>query len=54
MVKFNEKSLDELSKKFPQVPNRKLTMESNLEDLHEAQKIIKDIKRNLKKRDKRA
>lgn len=45
MIKFSEASLEELSEKFPQMPNRKLTMENSLDDIHEAQEILKQIRK---------
>lgn len=45
MIKFNEASLEELSEKFPQIPNRKLTMENSLEDIYEAQELLKQLKK---------
>ena len=45
MIKFSEASLEELSKKFPQMPNRKLTIVNSLEDIQEAQELLKQIKK---------
>ena len=44
MNRFGEASLEELSQKFPQIPNRKLTIENGLEDIHETQELLKQIK----------
>lgn len=46
MIRFSEASLEELSEKFPQMPNRKLTMVNSLEDIHEAQELLKQIKKH--------
>lgn len=45
MIRFSEASLEELSEKFPQMPNRKLTMVNSLEDIQEAQELLKQIRK---------
>lgn len=45
MIRFGEASLEELSEKFPQMPNRKLTMVNSLEDIQEAQELLKQIRK---------
>ncbi len=44
MIKFSEASLEELSENFPQMPNRRLTMENSLDDIHEAKELFMQIK----------
>lgn len=46
MIRFSEASLEELSEKFPQMPNRKLTMVNSLEDIQEAQELLKQIRKH--------
>lgn len=45
MIKFSEASLEELSENFPQMPNRRLTMENSLDDIHEAKELLMQIKK---------
>ena len=45
MIRFREPSLEELSEKFPQMPNRKLTMVNSLEDMQEAQELLVQIRK---------
>lgn len=45
MIKFSEASLEELSESFPQMPNRRLTMENSLDDIHEAKELLMQIKK---------
>lgn len=45
MIKFNEASLEELSKKFPQIPNRRLMMQNGLEDIQAAKEIMNEIRK---------
>ena len=45
MIRFSEATVEELSKRFPQMPNRKLTMVNSLEDIHEAQELLKEIRK---------
>lgn len=46
MIKFSEASLGELSENFPQMPNRRLTMENSLDDIHEAKELFTQIKKH--------
>lgn len=47
MIKFNEASLEDLSKNFPQMPNRRLTVENSLEDIHEAKELYMNIRKHI-------
>ena len=46
MIRFSEASLEDLSKNFPQMPNRRLTMENSLDDIHEAKELFMQIKKH--------
>lgn len=45
MIRFSQATIEELSKNFPQMPNRKLTMTNSLEDIHEVQEMLKQIRK---------
>ena len=45
MIKFNEASLEELLKKFPQIPNRRVMMQNGLEDIQAAKEIMNEIRK---------
>lgn len=46
MIKFSEASLGKWAENFMQMPNRRLTMENSLEDIHEAKELFMEIKKH--------